>query len=70
MGGLPTQSDLLLRKKEAEKKLLELKNSYDNFIDFWEKFQKEESGLLKDFHKHLDKEKLQIILKHIDSNNN
>lgn len=69
MGGLPTQSDLLSRKKEAEKKLLELKNSYDNFIDFWEKFQKEESGLLKDLHKHLDKEKLQIILKHIGNNN-
>ena len=68
MGGLPTQSDLTSRKKEAEKKLLELKNSYNNFIDFWEKFQKEEKELLKDLHQHLDKEKLEIILKHISNN--
>jgi hypothetical protein len=68
MGGLPTQSDLLSRKKDAEDKLLKLKRSYDNFIDFWEQFQREETGLLKELHNHLDKEKLKVILKHIDNN--
>lgn len=68
MGGLPDELQLASRKKDAEDKLLELKKSYDNFIEFWEKFQKEETGLLKDLHNHLDKEKLKIILNHIDNN--
>ncbi len=68
MAGLPTQSDLASRQQQAQERLRELKDKYNEFVNFWETFQKEEADLLKEVHQHLDKEKLQVILKHIDNN--
>ncbi|MBI2038118.1 MAG: hypothetical protein HYT15_04310 [Candidatus Magasanikbacteria bacterium] len=69
MGGLPSQTQLTDRQKKAEETLSQLKDSYNNFISFWEKFQNEERVLIKDLHKHLDKEKLESVLKHIEQDN-
>ncbi len=69
MGGLPSQTQLTDRQKKAEETLSQLKDSYNNFISFWEKFQNEERALIKDLHKYLDKEKLESVLKHIEQDN-
>lgn len=69
MGGIPSQSQLLDRQKKAQDRLLQLKDSYENFLTFWQQFQKEEKSLTKELHKHLDAEKLRSVLKHIDKNN-
>ena len=70
MGGIPSQSELEERQKQAHNKLLQLKEAYNNFVYFWEKMQNEEKQLLGEVQEHVDAEKLKSILKNIEESNN
>lgn len=65
MEELPSQPQLLARQQEAQEKLRQLKDAYDEFIIFWQQLENQEKQILKEVHGQLDTAQMQSILQNI-----
>ena len=68
-GNLPNGQQLEERKQKAQDKLRSLGLLYENFINEWERIEKEERELLVDFNKVVDTSKIakiQNIIKNLN----
>jgi len=66
MGGLPTNSQLEKRGKNAQEKIRRFKKLHDDFLSMWKKATEEEKGLLKDYSQMINKTQVASVLKTIE----
>lgn len=65
MEELPSQPQLLARQQEAQEKLRQLKDAYNEFIIFWQQMESQEKQIIKEIHGQLDTTQVQSILQNI-----